>query len=121
MGSPEELIRRNRRRMRNREAATRQRDRRINKVAGLEQEISELREQGNGLKTENEKLNEEIEQLRFQLKMNAHAQVRTQPPASPFFIQQQTPLFQAATEMAHQNQFQFPPQLQRLGSNSSFS
>merc|ERR1712184_31590 len=30
--SPEELIRRNRRRMRNREAATRQRDRRINKV-----------------------------------------------------------------------------------------
>merc|ERR1712141_821020 len=35
--SPEELIRRNRRRMRNREAATRQRDRRINKVAGLEQ------------------------------------------------------------------------------------
>merc|ERR1712141_963291 len=128
--SPEELIRRNRRRMRNREAATRQRDRRINKVAGLEQEISELREQGNGLKTENEKLKEEIEQLRFQLKMNAHAQVKTQPPASPFFIQQQTPmtpilvqtpLFQAATEMAHQNQFQFPPQLQRLGSNSSFS
>merc|ERR1712141_634477 len=50
--SPEELIRRNRRRIRNREAATRQRDRRINKVAGLEQEISELREQGNGLKTE---------------------------------------------------------------------
>merc|ERR1712184_201030 len=111
--SPEELIRRNRRRMRNREAATRQRDRRINKVAGLEQEISELREQGNGLKTENEKLKEEIEQLRFQLKINAQAQVKTQPPASPFF--------QAATEMAHQNQFQFPPQLQRLGSNSSFS
>ena len=128
--TPEELIRRNRRRMRNREAATRQRDRRINKVAGLEQEISELREQGNGLKTENEKLKEEIEQLRFQLKINAQAQVKTQPPASPFFIQQQTPmtpilvqtpLFQAATEMAHQNQFQFPPQLQRLGSNSSFS
>merc|ERR1712062_134394 len=126
--SPEELIRRNRRRMRNREAATRQRDRRINKVAGLEQEISELREQGNGLKTENEKLKEEIEQLRFQLKMNSRAQVKTQPPASPFFIQQQTPmtpilvqtpLFQAATDMAHQ--IQFPPQLQRLGSNSSFS
>merc|ERR1712038_1222771 len=48
--TPEELIRRNRRRMRNREAATRQRDRRINKVAGLEKEISELREQGNKLK-----------------------------------------------------------------------
>merc|ERR1712184_4175 len=128
--TPEELARRNRRRMRNREAANRQRDRRVNKVAGLENEIKELREQGNGLKSENEKLKEEIEQLRFQLKINAQAQVKTQPPASPFFIQQQTPmtpilvqtpLFQAATEMAHQNQFQFPPQLQRLGSNSSFS
>merc|ERR1719189_1703545 len=131
--TPEELIRRNRRRMRNREAAPRQRDRRLGKVAGLESEIKELREQGNGLKSENEKLKEEIEQLRFQLQMNSSAiQVKTQPPVSPFFIQQQppmtptilqiqTPLFQTATDLANQNQFQFPPQLQRLNSHSSMS
>jgi hypothetical protein len=131
--TPEELARRNRRRMRNREAATRQRDRRLGKVAGLENEIKELREQGNGLKSENEKLKEEIEQLRFQLQMNSSAiQVKTQPPVSPFFIQQQppmtptilqiqTPLFQTATDLANQNQFQFPPQLQRLNSHSSMS
>jgi len=132
--TPEELARRNRRRMRNREAATRQRDRRLGKVAGLENEITELREQGNGLKSENEKLKEEIEQLRFQLQMNSGAvQVKTQPPASPFFFQQQppltpilvqTPLFQAATDLANQSQFQFgfePPQLQRLNSHSSIT
>jgi len=129
--TPEELARRNRRRMRNREAATRQRDRRLNKVAGLENEINELREQGNGLKSENEKLKEEIEQLRFQLQMNSSAiQVKTQPPVSPFFIQQppltpgimvQSPLFQAATDLANQSQFQFTPQFQRLNSHSSIT
>merc|ERR1712141_454281 len=76
--TPEELARRNRRRMRNREAATRQRDRRLGKVAGLENEIKELREQGNGLKSENEKLKEEIEQHQFQFppqlqRLNSHS------------------------------------------------
>merc|ERR1712053_33117 len=77
--------------------------------------MNELREQGNGLKSENEKLKEEIEQLRFQIQMNSSAiQVKTQPPVSPFFIQQppltpgismvQTPLFQAATDLASQSQ-----------------
>jgi len=67
--SPEELNRRNRRRARNREAACRQRDRRLEKVRSLQSEIKGLESDGDKLKTENTKLNEEIMKLKAQLEI----------------------------------------------------
>lgn len=67
--SPEELTRRNRRRARNREAASRQRDRRLEKVRSLQCEIKGLESDGDELKTENTKLNEEIMKLKAQLEI----------------------------------------------------
>merc|ERR1719219_2018138 len=115
------------------------RDRRLQKVTVLENEIDQLKTQGQGLKDENQKLKEEIEKLRFQLQYNSNNTtaavntVKTQPtqfvntyqtaeiPLTPttFFVQ--TPLFTTATNLAGQNQFEFPPKLERLGSNSSFT
>lgn len=64
-----ELERRNRRRARNREAAARQRNRRIEKVDKLESEVAELRLEQSALKQENEELKAEIESLRFRMQM----------------------------------------------------
>merc|ERR1712061_221075 len=57
----QELEKRNRRRQCNREAAERQRDRRIRKVQNLEDQVA-------GLKTEKEKLTEENDNLKEELK-----------------------------------------------------
>merc|ERR1711953_601032 len=67
--TPEELTRRNRRRARNREAACRQRDRRLEKVRSLQDEIKDLESDGHKLKTENTKLNEERMKLKAQLEI----------------------------------------------------
>lgn len=64
-----ELERRNRRRARNREAAARQRNRRIEKVDKLESEVAELRLEKSALIQENEQLKAEIESLRFKMQM----------------------------------------------------
>merc|ERR1712131_438833 len=64
--NPEDLARRNRRRARNREAANRQRDRRLAKVAKLQSEIDHLKLDGTKLREENSNLKAEIEQLKFQ-------------------------------------------------------
>merc|ERR1711953_1627403 len=61
--NPEELSRRNRRHARNREAANRQRDRRLAKVAKLEVEINHLKTDSSTLKNENDQLKAEIEKL----------------------------------------------------------
>merc|ERR1712227_1003554 len=61
--SPEELARRNRRRARNREAANRQRDRRLAKVAKLEVEITHLKTDSSTLKNENDKLKPKLRNL----------------------------------------------------------
>merc|ERR1712142_852266 len=79
--NPEELARRNRRRARNREAANRQRDRRLAKVAKLEGEISHLKSDSTKLKTENDSLKAEIEQLKFQLQLQCN-QTPQQPVAT---------------------------------------
>merc|ERR1712064_58120 len=55
--NPEELARRNRRRARNREAANRQRDRRLAKVAKLEVEINHLKTDSSTLKNLNSSFN----------------------------------------------------------------
>jgi len=73
--SATELERRNRRRARNREAAARQRNRRIAKVDQLESQVKELTEKNTDLTSENERLRAELDQLRFKLKV--------QPPRAP--------------------------------------
>merc|ERR1712018_434193 len=62
-----ELERRNRRRARNREAAERQRNRRVAKVQTLEDEVAQLRKEKEVLSDENRALKDEIEKVRFQL------------------------------------------------------
>merc|ERR1712168_1646971 len=76
--NPEELARRNRRRARKREAANRQRDRRLAKVAKLEVEINHLKTDSSTLKNENDQLKAEIEKLKFQLQLQCN-QTQKQP------------------------------------------
>merc|ERR1712227_467041 len=71
-----ELERRNKRRARNREAAARQRNRRIAKVDQLESQVEELTEANHCLTSENERLRAELDQLRFKLKVQPNQPVR---------------------------------------------
>merc|ERR1712136_527751 len=136
--NPEELARRNRRRARNREAANRQRDRRLAKVAKLEAEISHLKTDSSTLKNQNDQLKAEIEKLKFQLQLQNNQQANQQPMIpvtqsgavlmNPFECGQltptaflvQTPVYKTATNLANSQHFQFPAgnKLQRLSSNS---
>merc|ERR1711915_907562 len=61
-----ELERRNRRRARNREAATRQRDRRIFQVQNLESRVQQLRTTKIQLSQENEQLRNQVEEAKRQ-------------------------------------------------------
>merc|ERR1712062_747276 len=67
--STHELEKRNRRRQCNREAAERQRDRRIRKVLNLEDQVAGLKTEKEKLTEENDNLKEELKKLKFQLKM----------------------------------------------------
>lgn len=144
MLSADDLMRRNRRRARNREAANRQRDRRQAKVKTLEVEISALKTDGEQLREENSSLKAEIEQLKFQLQLkntgnqqpvgqpmvamsaqqpfatlSQPVMVNTMEQLTPtaFFVQ--TPVFATATNMATQQHFQFPGnKIERLSSSS---
>merc|ERR1712031_148243 len=72
--SHQELERRNRRRARNREAAQRQRERRLSKVDNLEREVNTLTSENSNLLSENEQLKKELENLKFQLQMKSKTQ-----------------------------------------------
>jgi len=74
-----ELERRNRRRARNREAAARQRNRRMAKVDQLENEVKELTESNHSLVSENERLRSELEKLRFNMKVNQTQPIKKAP------------------------------------------
>jgi len=74
-----ELERRNRRRARNREAAARQRNRRMAKVDQLENEVKELTESNHNLVSENERLRSELEKLRFNMKVNQTQPIKKAP------------------------------------------
>merc|ERR1712193_574257 len=65
--SPEELARRKQRRARNREAANRQRDKRVAIVNDLESQVHSLQEENSSLKRENSSMKNEIEKLRKQV------------------------------------------------------
>merc|ERR1711970_577559 len=136
--TPAELDRRNKRRARNREAAERQRQRRQHKVLQLEEEVKDLKSEKDALKEKNKKLQEEIERVKFQLKVlegSQRAQMQyqqpicTTAPMTPTLISSHsgqmfladmgapvtpvftvgTPVFAAATQALNSNQFQFPP------------
>jgi len=127
-----ELARRNRRRARNREAATRQRDRRAQKVAMLEEEVAVLQRDKKELKSANESLRDELEQIRMQMKIVESARQASPPPRAIVYqhVEHQpvtssagqiiltdgnitpvfavtTPSYMHATAMAS-SQFQFP-------------
>merc|ERR1711887_145614 len=65
--TPDELERRNRRRQCNREAANRQRDRRVRKVGSLEEQVGKLKNEKEKLTDQNNELKEEVKKLKFQL------------------------------------------------------
>jgi len=117
--SPEELNRRNRRRARNREAACRQRDRRLEKVRSLQSEIKGLESDGDKLKTENTKLNEEIMKLKAQLEIiqspiwrqNQQQQAFAQPVYST-----SSTFGQQIAERSQMEKFSCPSQSQSLQS-----
>merc|ERR1712141_85720 len=67
--TPDELERRNRRRQCNREAANRQRDRRVRKVESLEEQVGKLKNEKEKLTDQNNELKEEVKKLKFQLGM----------------------------------------------------
>merc|ERR1712156_1057841 len=69
-----ELERRNRRRARNREAAARQRNRRMAKVDQLENEVKQLTESNQSLVSQTDRLRAELEKLRFNMKLNNNQQ-----------------------------------------------
>jgi len=137
----EELARRNRRRARNREAANRQRDRRLAKVSKLETEITNLKSDSSTLKTENDQLKAEIEKLKFQLQLqnnqtqqnhlgnnlipiNQSGAVLMNPfecnQLTPTAFLVHTPVYKTATNMANSQHFQFPAgnKMPRLSSSS---
>jgi len=138
--NPEELARRNRRRARNREAANRQRDRRLAKVSKLEGEINHLKTDSSKLKTENDQLKIEIEKLKFQLQLKntantqqLHGSLIPIHQSSPVLMNTfesgqltptaflvQTPVFKTATNLAQSQHFQFPAgnKIERLSSSS---
>merc|ERR1712102_244512 len=100
-----ELERRNRRRARNREAAARQRNRRMAKVDQLENEVKQLTESNQSLVSENERLRAELEKLRFNMKVNqppVKKAPKRQAPA-PVKIEQSHP--QTPAELKEQSFF----------------
>jgi len=76
--SPEELVRRKQRRARNREAANRQRDKRVAIVNDLESQVQSLQEENSGLKKENSSMKNELEKLRKQLEQTNKPQMNQQ-------------------------------------------
>jgi len=86
MLSKEELARRIQRRARNREAANRQRDKRVKVQTDLENQVQNLLEENSGLKKENSSMKNELEMLRKQLQA-ANQQPVIQPMNGPVFTQ----------------------------------
>ena len=68
MLSQEELSRRNARRKRNREAAARCRERRIETVKELETKVKNLQKEKDELKRQNEVMASELEKCKFQVR-----------------------------------------------------
>jgi hypothetical protein len=120
-----ELERRERRRERNRHAAARCRDRRIGKVQVLETKVSDIKEVNGFLRKENEKMQKELENLRFQLnckKVNNCAVSFSRP--NPVYTENISVNFQTFTPLLMDKTFDFPvlpKELLEKARNESFT
>merc|ERR1712137_1464376 len=91
--TPQELRRRNKRRLRNREAAQRCRQRRLGQIEMLQNEVEQLKESKQNLATENDKLKDELAKLKFQLSVAQPTTVAAVHPApAPTFAPPAVPL-----------------------------
>lgn len=117
--SPREFERRERRRARNREAAVRQRDRRTQRVATLEDEVTRLKAKRARLSGENLAIRQEMDKLRFQLQLQEKQARISKPAKLPSYhevvkseetapLAPETPLFDTATKLASSTGFVFP-------------
>jgi len=88
--SPVEFERRERRRERNRYAAARCRVRRLDKVAGLEEQISDLVTTKSQLENQNKLLQMELQRLRFRLNVEKPTPVVTQSSTHTQYQQLET-------------------------------
>jgi len=114
--SHQELERRNRRRMRNREAAQRQRERRLNKVDNLEREVNSLTSENSNLLSENEQLKKELENLKFQLSL----QIKSEPSSKPLAVLNTHNLTNPNRDYHEFNQSQLPYLIILMPTNATF-
>ena len=127
--SKSELEKRNRRRARNREAAARQRDKRIARVDGLEAEKNEIEKSNQKLRTENDQLKSEILQLKEALQKNQPAQGDALPEMrghvsqlSPILVGLiPSPVYAIATSTASQPCFHFPVKAEKSPNTDIFN
>ena len=122
--SKSELEKRNRRRARNREAAARQRDKRVARVDGLENEKQEIEKSNQKLKMENNQLKNEIVQLKEALqKFMPHEdnpqQINQLSPILVGLIP--SPVYAIATSTASQPCFHFPVKAEKSPNNDVFN
>ena len=122
--SKSELEKRNRRRARNREAAARQRDKRVARVDALETEKQEIETSNQKLKMENDQLKNEIVQLKEALqKFVSHEDVQQQVhQLSPILVGLiPSPVYAIATSTASQPCFHFPVKAEKSPNNDVFN
>ena len=122
--SKSELEKRNRRRARNREAAARQRDKRVARVGGLEREKQEIEKSNQKLQTENDQLKNEVVQLKEALKQfMSHGDAPQQlAQFSPILLGLiPSPVYAIATSTASQPCFHFPLKPEKSPNNDVFN
>merc|ERR1712156_1138468 len=118
-----ELEKRNRRRARNREAAARQRDKRIAQIEGLEKEKIEIEESNQNLKIQNDNLKNEIVKLKEALENELLGDV-SQPiqQVSPILVGLiPSPIYAIATSTASEPYFHFPIKSEESSNGNVFN
>merc|ERR1711990_663863 len=122
--SKSELEKRNRRRARNREAAARQRDKRVARVDELENEKREIEKSNQKLKMENDQLKNEIVQLKGALQKFMQHEDNPQliHQLSPILVGLiPSPVYAIATSTASQPCFHFPVKAEKSPNNDVFN
>merc|ERR1712131_91394 len=127
--SRSELEKRNRRRARNREAAARQRDKRIARVDALETEKQGIEKSNQKLRLENDQLKSELVRLKEAVQKPLPAQGDVPPgmngqisQLSPILVGLiPSPVYAIATSTASQPCFHFPVKAETSPNNDVFS
>merc|ERR1711953_1043605 len=115
--SKSELEKRNRRRARNREAAARQRDKRVARVDGLENEKQEIEKSNQKLKMENDQLKKALQKF---IPHEDNPQLIHQ--LSPILVGLiPSPVYAIATSTASKPCFHFPVKAEKSPNNDVFN